>query len=285
MTFRNKLTSIHGSNLIYLYTFLYGKGTAGNSYWRYTNADSDITINNNLFTALPITHSNIESTGSLDDGNVEIMLGSDSELAEFYRIDHPSRIVTVTIEAKHQDDPEVVKLWSGRVSAVNEEPHQTTVACEPIFSSMKRPALRSRFQHGCRHTLYDNRCGVNQDNFKVQALVQSLGGNTIQITLFSHVVAAVGLELINFHGGKAIWQTAEETIVRSIQQVFEEGIIDTIHLDGSTRELSIGDSVTFHPGCRRTFADCRDVFNNIDNFGGCPYIPHENPVTRFGSLG
>ncbi len=41
--------------------------------------------------------------------------------------------------------------------------------------------------------------------------------------------------------------------------------------------LKITDQVTVFPGCKHTLADCKDKFNNIENYGGMPYSPTVSP--------
>jgi hypothetical protein len=45
---------------------------------------------------------------------------------------------------------------------------------------------------------------------------------------------------------------------------------------------SVGDviSVTVWPGCDRSFDTCVNKFGNAANYGGFPYIPLNNPVTK-----
>ena len=33
-----------------------------------------------------------------------------------------------------------------------------------------------------------------------------------------------------------------------------------------------------YQGCSKSAVDCKNKFNNIRNFNGCPYIPSDNPV-------
>jgi hypothetical protein len=41
--------------------------------------------------------------------------------------------------------------------------------------------------------------------------------------------------------------------------------------------LVIGSSAQLVAGCDRTMDDCLDKFDNLDNFGGFPFIPTINP--------
>ena len=40
---------------------------------------------------------------------------------------------------------------------------------------------------------------------------------------------------------------------------------------------SVGPMATVYPGCSHNTTDCDTVFDNLDNYGGFPYLPSENP--------
>lgn len=44
----------------------------------------------------------------------------------------------------------------------------------------------------------------------------------------------------------------------------------------------VGDAYTLIPGCRKRQEDCRDKWNNIDNFGGFSFIPVQSTYTKTG---
>ena len=52
----------------------------------------------------------------------------------------------------------------------------------------------------------------------------------------------------------------------------------TIVLGNRPPALYAGMSIDVVLGCDHSMADCRSLHNNIKNFGGCPWIPLDNPV-------
>ena len=50
-----------------------------------------------------------------------------------------------------------------------------------------------------------------------------------------------------------------------------------ITLDYGADDLAAGLDMTVFPGCAHNWADCKDYFNNGANYGGCLYLPQENP--------
>jgi hypothetical protein len=53
---------------------------------------------------------------------------------------------------------------------------------------------------------------------------------------------------------------------------------DTLSLGGLLRDLDAGDAVSIILGCNHQMSDCEGLFNNIQNHGGCPWIPLKNPI-------
>jgi uncharacterized phage protein (TIGR02218 family) len=46
--------------------------------------------------------------------------------------------------------------------------------------------------------------------------------------------------------------------------------------------VTVGDSYTLIPGCRKRLEDCRDKWVNIANFGGFTYVPTQSTYTKSG---
>ncbi len=52
---------------------------------------------------------------------------------------------------------------------------------------------------------------------------------------------------------------------------------DVIYVSSPFLNVDSGAAVVIYPGCNRTLAACRDRFNNLNNYGGCPSVPTTNP--------
>ena len=53
---------------------------------------------------------------------------------------------------------------------------------------------------------------------------------------------------------------------------------DDIEIDLGIPGLAVGNVLQTLPGCDRTINTCINKFNNVDNYGGFPYIPIKNPM-------
>jgi len=47
----------------------------------------------------------------------------------------------------------------------------------------------------------------------------------------------------------------------------------------SIEGVTEGSTVTLWPGCARTMNACLNKFNNLDNYGGLPFLPSKNPFS------
>lgn len=124
----------------------------------------------------------------------------------------------------------------------------------------------------CRALLGDARCTVNLTPFKVTSSVNTVSSNT----LFG--VASLGGHIVDyFKKGKIIWSSG-----------LNAGITTEINTNPTTSSISllfsppfaisIGDTLDIYPGCDKSIATCRDVYSNIVNFRGEPYIPNSTSI-------
>ena len=54
---------------------------------------------------------------------------------------------------------------------------------------------------------------------------------------------------------------------------------DTVTMARPLASLAGGQTVAIYPGCDHLKETCKNKFNNLDNFGGFPWIPAKNPYS------
>ena len=69
----------------------------------------------------------------------------------------------------------------GRVIGTKTNGNDITIDCESVFTSIKRPGLRARFEYNCRHSLYLTGCNVNREAYKILSSVLSINGVTLSV--------------------------------------------------------------------------------------------------------
>jgi uncharacterized phage protein (TIGR02218 family) len=258
-----------------VYKFLFSQG--GTEY-RYTSAAYFISDSAGTWTPTPINASAIQQSGEIAKNGIRIVLPRDNEVAQMFLGKVPESTTSLTIYRWHDETDlgEFAVVWKGRVASAQAGGDEVTLECEDIFTSMRRPGLRARYQKGCRHALYSEACGVNDYNYAVPAQIIGESGFTVTVT---GIVDSAG----------------DSTADQFTDGYFNGGIIEAAdgarryilrHAGGTLTLLSPFDSididsvpqeVTLYPGCRHNTNDCKNKFNNLDNYGGFPYIPGKNP--------
>jgi uncharacterized phage protein (TIGR02218 family) len=276
LSFNDREISRQRGKPVTLYFFRYGDGPAG--YFAYTDAETEITgparigsASQVLYAPIPIQRGSINSQGTLDKAALEIRMPAATGLAEQFRLYAPSRVVTLIIRQGHLNDPDndFPAVWAGRIINASREGVQAKFLCEPISTSLRRTGLRRNYQYGCPHALYGAQCKADKDAAtKTKRVDKITSGNRIAFTT----------DLANFskyRGGLAAWTTPEgNTELRTIIAASATAI----RVNGIILGLAAGDTVDVSFGCNHTMDDCQNLFNNLPNYGGQPWIPTQSPL-------
>jgi len=275
MTFASYETSRDAGKPVDLYFFRHGSDPA--AYYAYTDADFPLTVDHGdgpiTYEAVPIRRGEISSTGTLDRSTLEVSTARDAELADLFRVYPPSQVVTLIIRQSHLDDPdeEFPVVWTGRiVSSSRKKDSSVSYSCEPVSTSMRRPGLRRHYQYGCPHALYGPQCSANKAAATVTATVDSISGTSVTLDTGwnAHDVS-------KYLGGMIEWTNDDgQQEMRTILRVTG----DTLSCSGILRDLDVGATISVILGCSQQLGDCKDLHNNIVNYGGQPWIPLKNPV-------
>lgn len=253
--------------------FMIRYGESPNSYYAYTDGSADVTVDGIAYRARPVTRGAIVVKGNMDKAALEVRMSIDLEVAELFRIYPPSSVVSLTIYQGHlsDGDGEFLVAWAGRITSAKRSHPELVLTCEPIRTSLKRLGLRRHYQYSCSHVLYGEWCRANKAAATSSGTIASISG--LRVTM--NPGWAVG-DPERYLGGMVEWvNSVGDTEVRSIIRIAG----DILSLSGALRDLSVGDTLTVVRGCSRDMPGCNS-HNNIQNFGGCPFIPTKNPVGR-----
>jgi hypothetical protein len=244
---------------------------------RYTTADREIEVGADVYLPLAITRSAIRDSVERAKSQLTLTLPIDAPAAAWWRPFPPSSRVGVTWLAKHQGSTDVIVEWSGRVVQPKFSDTLLTLTCDPSLSDPRSRGMPWRWQKGCPLALYSQglgMCNVNKALFAVPGTVTEAIGASLRCDAFAAVPAG------RLAGGFVEWTRADgEPEKRSI--MVHDG--DLILLEYGAEDIEEDLEVTAYPGCRHTFADCRDFFENEPNYGGAVYGPDRsafdgNPV-------
>lgn len=147
------------------------------------------------------------------------------------------------------------------------------VCCpEPFLTGHQVP--RCRFTRTCNRKLYGTDCGVDREDFKLEANILSMDytGRTLVIS------GQRPLTDPEDYFRQGYLEHAPTGTKHSIFRSEYQGTDTRIFLHQWFPDFAINDVVTAFAGCRHTADDCKNKFDNVANFGGFPFIPNVNPA-------
>lgn len=264
MTYDAIETSVRDAQPVELYTF-----TRGPEVFRFTTAQETHTFSGLTYTAFPIQRSKIEATQDVSRNPINFTADNTLPFVQQYIAAPPTDIIDVTIQRFHVTDvaQEAVVFWLGRVVNVKFRDDEVQIRCEPIFTSLKRPALRRLYQSNCPHLLYGPVCTVNRLSFLTNATITMVSGITLTAVAFGSQADGY------WTGGLIEW--TNNGLINKRFVTAHTGQVVTINLPFAGIQPT--DSVQIFPGCDHTLTTCVTKFSNELNYGGFPYIPVKNP--------
>lgn len=154
--------------------------------------------------------------------------------------------------------------WLGRVLGVEVADDTAQVACESAQVSLKRIGLRRLYSRQCTHVLYSDACGAQP--VSQSATVQSVAGR--------RVVLAGGTPptlLAALPGGLLQLASGARHMIVGVDSAGVELLAPLL--------LPAGAVVQLVAGCDHSTATCAARFNNLNNYGGFPFLPNKNPFS------
>jgi hypothetical protein len=256
---------------IEFYTFVLNTVT-----WRYTTAETDITIGADVYTAAAIRADSVKQTGETSNDARAIDVPSWIAPAQVFMGGAPSAAIQMTVGVRHVGDTEVVIAYVGEITQVNFPiPGRARLTVESLLSSMKREGLRLAWQRTCPYVLYDSlTCKVNKATYKIDFVVLAIDGFSVFVALDTTQVNA------HFDGGFFEWNHPIRGLEYvAIQQHFQVASGEwnaQFVLFMPPGELFEGARGSAYPGCDYTPTRCQ-FFSNYDNYGGVPDLPGRSP--------
>lgn len=263
MSFNTIETSNYSASPAELFTF-----TRGAEVWRYTDSDADISIGGYLYLSLQISRSAIEHTVEMSRNPINITVIKDCPMLEPFKSAPTSDVTLVSIHKIHNGLSEMLVTWLGRMTNVKFGETEASLSCEPTYTSLKRAALRRRYQTGCPHVLYSQQCGANRAAYQVIAISAGIAGLALTSGTFG------GFPNGYFAGGYIEITLGNIQHRRAITS--HTGATITLNLP---LPVGAGNSTLMaYPGCDHSLSTCNTKFANEVNFGGQPFYRTQNPM-------
>jgi uncharacterized phage protein (TIGR02218 family) len=244
-------------------------GVPVTTYYRYTNADQDITFDGDVYTAITISDDGIKQTGSEVSDELRVTLPADSTIPDLFLVAPPEDPIHLTIRRTHHGETDAFLAWVGVVAqASRPDDLRAVLLGQTISSDLNRGGLRMVWQRGCPHALYDSECRADPADFTIAGTVAAVSGTTLTVTGFD----SVANEWLN--GG---WVEKLDGEGHALRKAIVSHTTTLVEVLGVTYGFEVGDLVQGYAGCNRTPTDCADKFDNLSNYGGHPYLAGKSP--------
>lgn len=241
-----------------------------------TRGNDTVVYNSETYDPWPIKRGAVEVKNELTKASLEISLSLDNPVAQRHLSTTVDSVVTLTVF--QQTDATTNVIWKGRMVKVKPEAKTVKIVFESIFTSLRRFGLRARYQKSCRHTIYQGvpgvGCGVDKSLFAYEDDVVSIDGTSLVMSDLSLYPSG------RFSGGMI--ETLDDNVFRFV--VAHSGNVLTLsrpydHLAELVAAAAPAlVAIRVYPACRNNMDDCINVFDNILNYGGFPWIPSRNPM-------
>ncbi len=243
-----------------LYHFYYGS-----EVWRFNSGQSDLSVGGHTYVAESISRSEIQWDIEKQEAAVEMPM--DTEPASLFTAFNPSSVLWVEIMNSSGTPIFVGKVVGCSFNIDEGKASLKLVSIQTIFQG-KIPDRT--YGTSCPWEVFSTGCKLSGPTYAISVPVDEItkSSNGRELT---HVDFAAKLDGY-FTGGYLTLSYETAYIV--------EHISGKITLLFPLMLWTSGLSVIVYPGCDKTLATCKSKFNNVTNFGGCPFIPTQNIMTQ-----
>lgn len=252
-------------------TELYRFSEQGSSeVWTFTSGDELVTYLGEDYAPTSIGRSRIESRNELSRANLDIDVSLTNPAAVRWLSDNGENIVSLTIFERDTAGA-FTTAWKGRLAAVIPGMENIALKFESIFTSLRRPGLRSRYQRSCRHALYGRGCTLDAEDFAVVGECTALAGTVVTVT-------EAALQPDGYYIGGML-RSPDGVLSYIINHTGTTIVLQRTSFSLTTAAgLGFPFNVNLYPGCDHSRATCNSKFSNLLNYGGFDFIPQKNPM-------
>ena len=215
-----------------------------------------------------ISRNEIEAKSETIKSSVEVSIPLDSEVAQRYLTLQFDNVISLTILQAIDDIVSVA--FKGRLSIIKPDVASLKLTFESLYSTLKRTGLNRLYQRSCSYVLYSDGCALNKEDFKISGHLTSVANDKT----YANVDQASSYPNGYFTGGMLEFNGERRLIIKhagprlTFIRPFNNLVSDSTNTNHDC---------FIYPGCDRTKETCKNKFNNINNFGGFPFIPLVNP--------
>ena len=157
-----------------------------------------------------------------------------------------------------------VNLFTGGIASIDEVGrYSAKLSASNDLRLLNNTMPRSTYGPTCNHALYDSGCTVSRASFTTTGAVQA--GSSARLI-------ASSLAATQHVDGALTFTSGLNAGVKCSVKNISAGV-GFILAFPPPQPVAVGDAFTVAEGCDHTPATCFAAFNNIQNFGGFPFVP------------
>jgi hypothetical protein len=271
----------------------------GGTLYHLTNYDRDVVITGlpathgstpQTFVACQAKHTAIRQRSEINAPEVELTIALNQtpfadELKAYILSAVPNQI-TVTIARLNTSSLPDGAVWSddayvifkGAALGFQFNAFQCQLSLISLVMQNNGKVPRYFWQKTCQHALYGDQCGLNREDahHKVVTTLAAVSDRARFVEIADTTIDGDAINAATFQGG--MLKIGTKLIAITSSTILGGSGGTRLYLSWWDSALIASASVTAYRGCRRTVADCKDIFSNLSAFGGMPYIPTVNPT-------
>lgn len=265
-------TSVESSQPLELYQFVLGSET-----FRFTSSEDDLLVDSNTWTAIPIYRGRLVQGADAERSSLSVSLPGVEAFPRKFIVTAPAARCSFSLyRYQRNESPSFdtqVLLYQGFVQSAKftDDGHTAELTIKALEAALGRNIPRFGYMGLCNHFLYDSNCGVNPSSFDYTGEVTLVDGFDITVSGLS----GAGLDFV---GGYA--RPTGENDFRTVYA--QSGDVLTLNVPFANDQT--GNNLQVFAGCDHLVdGDCALVFDNVERFGGFPWVPTDD-VFRSGII-
>lgn len=282
--------------------------TVADQEYMYTSAEYDIFYEGRRYVKAAIQRGNIDGTTDPDKGTLKLTAPYLLPIVQQLLVISPSFPIALIIYraqkgresyfSTYDENPaefltitQADQLWTGRIHSCEITGDEVSVNAISILNQQYRMGNTLRYQKACPYALYEQyNCRVSINALMTEVTI--LPGNVISASK----VQSDGLIWINVPQafGKPP-RLAKHWFIGGYVTYFDtvanvEGRRAVVEYDPDSGIIAVfpplrgfveGGYMKVRAGCSHNSTDCKEKFDNIQNYGGDPVIPTQDPYDPF----
>ena len=260
MSYEDEIAKLEMSPRAELYKIEIGEG----EIYYLTSFESNVDFQGDTYKATGVERSEHEHEREFDTDNIQVTIPITDFVVE-YIVDGPTEDIIITIVEVFLDTSDFAERFKGKVINITVQGNGALLDVESASDSLRNNFPSQVYQAPCPYSLFDNRCGLNKEDFKESGAVTVLSeGFVLESTTLS------GQDSGYFTNGFCEYQKQKRWITNHVG--------NQVTIQYPFRGLIDNQNVDFFPGDDKKRPTCLEKFNNVDRWGGYNKIPLKNIV-------